>query len=624
MLFFKKNLPFTRNLISDLLSRIGQTSNFKMSNQAPNEPTRKSFNVTPEIRRRASMGEYELMYDEKRSSLMHILDNEFKKSPTYLKKNPDSQSEIAVDVSKLEIVLPEKETEMTKNQVKAFVRWCNAKLKVENYPMMYDLEKEIVDAYKVAAILDSALGIKSNLPPKKKIDEKIRKIQELDAMNTLFANFKGKINIGTIKPEDVCSGELKLKLGFIWSIILETMKLKLVDSDSGNLGQAIQKWINSILSNDEYGGLTLKNYPSDLKDGMILSAVLSHYKAISWESVKKMFDENKETDEQRINRVITEAKSQFGIDALVDVSDFIEKKLDPKIITTYLSEWLYKFSLKERQKDSIEIIDNFVTTQMSIDILLQTYTRKAEKLVSNFIEWENKFNIEKLGSSTLETRELLRDYEQYYSINRQASFLEMVSLSVLDLEIRNICLHNSRKDIEIKDSIKLNKIKKMNEDLIEKERNYFQALENQFSELLKNENSKKMNDSQYQEKIAKIWKNFDVNNYGVIDMANFYHAVQALGIIPSKKDWDLVSKDNETIGEAAFTEFCLSRIKLSNSKEGLFKAFENCSIPSDKTRIQSSFLYDNFSQAKADFMRQKFEDDNECLRYFNYIDKVFK
>jgi filamin len=139
------------------------------------------------------------------------------------------------------------------------------------------------------------------------------------------------VNIGT---EDLFSGNLRIILGLIWTLILN-YELKFGDDDK-NAAAALLEWVNSKVG--PYG-YEVTNFTKDWNDGKIVCALAN---AIAPGLIPDHADKATETKENKLNNCsegIQKADEFLGVDQLILPNEMIQPKVDKLAMMTYVAQY---------------------------------------------------------------------------------------------------------------------------------------------------------------------------------------------------------------------------------------------------------------------------------------------
>lgn len=219
-------------------------------------------------------------------------------------------------------------------QQKTFTRWVNTYL-VERMLKCEDIQADLHDGVLLINLLEiissKSLG-KYNKGPK-------IKMQKLENLNAALAFLKSEgIQLVNIDGADIESGNLKLILGLIWTIIL---RYQIQVSQAGSAKAELLEWVRSKIP--EYN---INNFTSDWQSGKAICA-LAEAVLPGQMNLPADFSNNPIRDAQM---AITKAKDNMGIPDLVDAEDMV-KNPDELSQMTYISYFRDYLDLERRRKD---------------------------------------------------------------------------------------------------------------------------------------------------------------------------------------------------------------------------------------------------------------------------------
>eukprot|EP01126_Amoeba_proteus_P002729 TRINITY_DN10875_c0_g1_i5.p1 TRINITY_DN10875_c0_g1~~TRINITY_DN10875_c0_g1_i5.p1 ORF type:complete len:627 (-),score=128.39 TRINITY_DN10875_c0_g1_i5:614-2494(-) len=209
-------------------------------------------------------------------------------------------------------------------QMKTFTRWANSHL-IERNLEIKDLQKDLSDGYLLHNLLEKLGG--EDIQPKAKKGAKIA-FQKLENIDGCLKYIKSKgVKLVAIGPEDIHTGNLKLILGLIWTLIL---RFQIVDVDPNQtVRQALLEWCNSVLNPQ---GLNVTNFTRDWSDGRCFCGLVN---ALQQGHID-LATCPASNAQKNLNRAFGDAQELFGFPQVLDAVDVIENP-DELSIMTYVS-----------------------------------------------------------------------------------------------------------------------------------------------------------------------------------------------------------------------------------------------------------------------------------------------
>ena len=192
--------------------------------------------------------------------------------------------------------------------------------------------------------------------PVKKPRMKIQKIQNV-TLALDFLKVQG-IRLVSISAEDITgedgkSGNLKLILGMIWTIIL---RYQIADISEGELSakEALLLWAKKKTRG--YRDCDVQNLTDSWNDGMAFCALIHKHRPdlINYDSL------NKDEPEKNMQLAFDVAEQHLGIPQLLDVEDTVVPKPDERSIITYLSLYYHAFANMGSQAEAADALSRMV------------------------------------------------------------------------------------------------------------------------------------------------------------------------------------------------------------------------------------------------------------------------
>eukprot|EP01126_Amoeba_proteus_P015924 TRINITY_DN1725_c0_g1_i3.p1 TRINITY_DN1725_c0_g1~~TRINITY_DN1725_c0_g1_i3.p1 ORF type:complete len:773 (-),score=129.90 TRINITY_DN1725_c0_g1_i3:63-2303(-) len=204
-------------------------------------------------------------------------------------------------------------------QQKTFTRWCNTYL-AERIMKIEDLIADLANGLNLHALLEiiSSKNIKVNKNPR-------IPVQQLENLTWCLEFLKGEgIKLVGIGPSDIRSGNQKLILGLIWTIIL---RYQIQVSEGASAKQELLDWVRSKIP--EYN---INNFTTDWQSGKAIAA-LTEAVLPGQMNLPEEFTNDPVHD---ANLGITNAHNNMKIPPIIDAEDMVNSP-DELSNMTYIS-----------------------------------------------------------------------------------------------------------------------------------------------------------------------------------------------------------------------------------------------------------------------------------------------
>ena len=158
------------------------------------------------------------------------------------------------------------------------------------------------------------------------------KIQRNENCNKALAFLKAaKIKLVGIGSSDIESGNEKLILGLLWTIILRFEVNIEIEGMSGKAGLLL--WAKRCCQPE---GVKVANFTTSWKDGRAFAALVRHHRR---DLVPSMEDYPEDDAEGNLTKIFKVIEEDLGIPQLIEVQDIIgSKRPDEKSIVTYVAQ----------------------------------------------------------------------------------------------------------------------------------------------------------------------------------------------------------------------------------------------------------------------------------------------
>ncbi|XP_065057845.1 utrophin-like isoform X2 [Rhopilema esculentum] len=236
-------------------------------------------------------------------------------------------------------------------QKKAFTRWVNSKYSQENdTTVIKDLFVDFRDGNNLLKLLEILTGRKTQ-----RVHGKLRlhKLNNINVALEFLKEYEVKlVNIGNI---DIVDGIPVPTLGLIWSIIyrfqIQGALADIIQSKKGSsvnekdAEKAILQWCAAAV--EGYEGVDIKNFSTSWKDGLAFNALVHRFKPNLF--IYKSLLSNGPVD--NLEHAFSLAENSFGVDRLLEPSDFQREMIDSRLVVLYISTLYEKLKELEPKKD---------------------------------------------------------------------------------------------------------------------------------------------------------------------------------------------------------------------------------------------------------------------------------
>ncbi|KAK3266388.1 hypothetical protein CYMTET_24994 [Cymbomonas tetramitiformis] len=218
-------------------------------------------------------------------------------------------------------------------QENTFRRWCNDYLSgtgngktTPTGRFINNLKEDLKDGVALIELLEVLSGKpvgKYNKHPK--LD--IQKMENL-SLAIAFISAQG-IKLVNISAEDICSGNMRLILGLIWTLILRFEINQ--GGDDKEAADGLLKWVQSKIP--EYG---VKGFTKDWNDGRALCALVNALLPSELTNHRDLDPANKE---ENLRTGMDVALSNLAIDKLLLPEEMAHPKVDKLAVMTYIAQF---------------------------------------------------------------------------------------------------------------------------------------------------------------------------------------------------------------------------------------------------------------------------------------------
>lgn len=211
-------------------------------------------------------------------------------------------------------------------QSKCFTRWCNVHLKDRGYHID-DLRKDFVNGINLIQLMEILSG--KSVGRYNKHPRVPMQTMENCSIAIDFITNKEQIHLVNIGGPDIQSGNEKLILGLIWTLILRYDINK--GSEKGDAGAKamLLEWVQKQIP--EYN---ITNFRGDWNDGRAICALVN--------SINKRYCGDHKVDNGALENAqqgISTAERHLGIEPLVLANEMINKKVNEQAMMTYIAQF---------------------------------------------------------------------------------------------------------------------------------------------------------------------------------------------------------------------------------------------------------------------------------------------
>lgn len=267
---------------------------------------------------------------------------------------------------KMETVIPNRE-EITRAkeqsredaQLRTYTRWINSQLKDGSPPIQInDPIQDLRNGVVLINLLHRLYGIQLphyHMQPSSKIhalDNVVMAFNMLEQVTSTSYPF--------LKPANVIDGDVKMMMGMIWTLVLDSGVRKPLAvggaaASGANTGeqsprplnmQSFEQTANAALLNwcqertKGYEGVNIQNFTESFADGLAFNALLHSYDP----SLVEYQMLNPAARDENLRIAFTTAEHRLGIPQLLDVSDLDgQHPIDAHSVITYVSEYVKRF-----------------------------------------------------------------------------------------------------------------------------------------------------------------------------------------------------------------------------------------------------------------------------------------
>jgi len=238
----------------------------------------------------------------------------------------------------------DKERQWEVIQIKVFTSWINNILEKRELHID-DIQKDLCDGVKLIHFLELLSGKKVRTRWEAEPNSRIVKIQNLHIALT-FLEKELTVKLVGIGAEDFADGNLKMILGFLWSMY-KKYKISVIKHQDKSSEEGLLLWVQT--KTKDYKECKVPNYKTGFKDGRAFLALCDAYI-----QDKSNFDYNNlmkmDNNVANLNMAFDTAEKTFGVPKLLDADDVASGQVDERSLILYSSLYFHAFLAKEQQK----------------------------------------------------------------------------------------------------------------------------------------------------------------------------------------------------------------------------------------------------------------------------------
>jgi len=239
---------------------------------------------------------------------------------------------------------------------------------------------------------------------------RIEKIQNLHIGLTFLEKDVGVKTSGA-SAEDFADGNLKMILGFFWSLF-KKYRIQTIKQDDKSSEQGLLLWVKK--NTDGYRDVAIESYKHSFRSGLPFLALIDKFA----DGNKEIIDYDKFSKANPIENLETAfelGEKHLGIPKLLDPSEVSEGNVDERSLVLYVSLYFHAFVAKEQQKGLLEEKEKISREKNLLQGSLEDRARMAAQLQD-----ENKKLVEELDESRERERNLQEEVERF-----RAQFAEL-------------------------------------------------------------------------------------------------------------------------------------------------------------------------------------------------------
>jgi len=334
-----------------------------------------------------------------------------------------------------------------------------------------------------------------------------------------FLHCSGKISQDLMLFTDFVDKELKMLLGMIWTIILDSNNLSEMSEKEGLL-----LWCQKKTKG--YKGVKIDNFHNSWVDGLAFCALIHRHRPDLLD-----FDKVGKDPKENLELAFSIAHEKLGIARLLDIEDLTDvARPDERSVMTYVSEFFHKFASQDQKEVAARRIQKFVLFTQNIHRREGEYEQGAQNLVTWIEHHVARLNDHSFsdGETAEAARKLFEDFKQFSSNEKTEKSKLKLDLESDFAEIQTTLQKNNRHLFAPPDALNPDSLDHHWNRLAEAERLYGAALRAHVFKFI----TKKVDEAspEQMKEFEDTFRHFDKNNDNFLDRLEFKACLSALGI----------------------------------------------------------------------------------------------
>jgi len=261
-------------------------------------------------------------------------------------------------------------------QMKAFTSWLNGYLEKRNLSIS-DIRSDLSDGVKLINFLELLSGKKISQKYDSKPPSRIQKIQNLHLALTFLEKDVGVKNSSGASAEDFADRNLKMILGFFWSLF-KRYRIQTIKHEDKSSEEGLLLWCKKTTSG--YRDVSIESYKYSFRDGMAFLALCDKY----LDGKKEVLDYEKFQKENSVSNLsfaFEVAEKHLGVPKLLDAEEVSEgSNVDERSMVLYISLYFHAFTAREQQRGLLAEKDRIQQAMQGLQGTLEERAQLAERL----------------------------------------------------------------------------------------------------------------------------------------------------------------------------------------------------------------------------------------------------
>jgi len=290
-------------------------------------------------------------------------------------------------------------------QIKAFTSWLNGYL-VKRDHTITNIQNEMGDGVKLIYFLELLSDQKIKQKYNEKPPSRIEKIQNLHIGLTFLEKDLGVKSAGA-SAEDFADGNLKMILGFFWSLF-KKYRIQTIKQDDKSSEQGLLLWVKK--TTDGYRDIQIESYKHSFRSGLPFLALVDKF--IENKDILNYDNFTKENQNENLGVAFDLAEKHLGIPRLLEPSEVSEGNVDERSLVLYVSLYFHAFVAKEQQKGILEEKDRIAREKNQLQGSLEDRAKLAAQLQEENKKLQEELALEKSRRESLEEQLRLEKEER--------------------------------------------------------------------------------------------------------------------------------------------------------------------------------------------------------------------